>query len=91
MEKKSEYRILKGKPVGGKTAGRLVGASEIIYNAPPYWHLRPFWLRYTFRHVLINGTIFGKKGTGHKICFDFLYTFYSKRFFLEEEFSEILS
>ena len=39
-------------------------------------HVRPLWLHHMFRHYLINGTIFGKKITEHKMCFDFLYKFY---------------
>jgi hypothetical protein len=33
-----------------------------------------------FRHYLLNGTIFGKDVTEHKMCFDFFYTFYLKYF-----------
>ena len=37
-------------------------------NAPPYCHFRPLWLHHIFRHYLINGTIFGKNATEHKMC-----------------------
>jgi hypothetical protein len=39
----------------------------------------------------MNGTIFGKKGIGHKMCYDFLYNFYRKYLSFYEEFKDILS
>jgi hypothetical protein len=36
-------------------------------------HLWPLRLRHMFLHHLIYGTIFEKKVTEHKMCFDFLY------------------
>jgi hypothetical protein len=43
--------------------------------SPPYCDL------YFFRHYLIKGIIFGKKLLNVK-CFDFLYSFYLKHFFI---------
>jgi len=37
------------------------------------WSHVVIWLCHIFPHCLINGMIFGKKVTEHKICFDFLY------------------
>ena len=34
----------------------------------PYYHMRPLWLYYIFRHYLISGAIFGKKVIERKIC-----------------------
>ena len=50
----------------------------------------PLWLHHTFRHYLINDTIFGKKVIEHKMCFDFLYNFYLKYLSFWEELSEII-
>jgi hypothetical protein len=47
-------------------------------------------LHHTFRHYLINGAIFGGKIAVHKMCFDFLYSFYLKNFVFSEKSSEIL-
>jgi hypothetical protein len=44
-----------------------------------------------FWHYLMNGAIFGKRANERKTCFDFLYSFYLKRFSFQEESSEILS
>ena len=41
----------------------------------PYCHLCPVPLYHIFPHFLINGTIFGKTVTEHKLWFDLLYEF----------------
>ena len=46
---------------------------------------------YYFPLYLINGTIFEKNITEHKICFDFLYDVCPKHFSFYEELSEIWS
>ena len=49
---------------GGTGADVCLRAYRLIYparNAPPYCHLRLLWFHHTFRHYLINATIFGKK------------------------------
>ena len=49
----------------------------------PYCHLWPARLYGIFPHYLINGTIFEKKVTGHKMMsFDFLYNFLSETFLI---------
>ena len=43
-----------------------------------------------FPHYCINGTIFGKKATERKMCFDFLCIFCLKLFSFLEELSEVI-
>jgi hypothetical protein len=44
------------------------GACLRACNVPPLCHMRPLCLHHIFPHSLINGTTFGKKLTGHKMC-----------------------
>jgi hypothetical protein len=48
-------------------------------------HPSSIGLHHTFRHYLLNGTIFrggGGEATEHEMCFDFLYNFLSKTFLI---------
>jgi hypothetical protein len=56
-----------------------------------YCPLWPVCMYHIIPHYLITGTISEKKNTEHKMCFDFLYTFYLKHFSFLHEFSEMLS
>jgi len=48
-------------------------------------------MRKSHNHYLINGTIFEKKNTEHKMCVYFLYDLCLKYFSFWEEMSELLS
>ena len=61
-------------------------------TTPSHCHLRPLLLHHMFRHYLMNGTIFGKKGIEHKIYILIFSTpFILKHFSMYEELNEILS
>ena len=55
-------------------------------NAPPYYHLRPVWLRYIFLTLsyLINGTIFGENLLDIKCVFWFSLQVLYETFLTEE-------
>jgi len=53
-----------------------------------YWHLLPAWIYNIFPHYAINGTIFEKRVTERKMCFDYLYNIRMKHFLFWNELSE---
>jgi hypothetical protein len=64
---------------GCKGAGVYLRACSRTYlacNAHAPYCVRHLWLN----HILIKGTIFGKKLLNIKYVFDFLYNFYPKHF-----------
>jgi hypothetical protein len=61
-----------------------------LFCSALYCHLWHVWVYHIFPHYLINGNIFEKKSTEHKMCYDFLYNVCPKHFSLWEEFGEIL-
>ena len=48
----------------------------------PYCHLWPVRLYNIFPHYLLNGAIFENKIIELKMCFDFLYNFFSETFLI---------
>ena len=56
---------------GWTSAGMCLRACRLSYpafNAQAPFCLRPLWLHHIFPHYLVNGAIFGKKVTEHKMC-----------------------
>ena len=44
------------------------GSKAHLFSAVLYCHMCPVWLYLIFPHYLINGTIFGRNVTEHKMC-----------------------
>jgi hypothetical protein len=74
MHSRAARGVCVGGGVGCTGAGICLHPCSPTYpvcNAHALHCLRHLWLHHVFRHSLINSTIFGKKVTGFKMCFDF--------------------
>jgi hypothetical protein len=72
----------------------IVGVCSLCYPArnmhAPYCQLWPVWLYYIFPYYFINGRIFEKKVTQHKVCIDFLYSFFSQTFLITARIRRVI-